>query len=281
MTKLFAPFVSPPWKYRLGRLLAAMLLPALIWLGLPGAPRAHASDPYGNYALVEHVDVQPAAAGEPERVAIYGVFALSYRPKEGPNKDRGIYSDPKDGYLYFKCPADKTDVCRMEWADLKRAIGSGKCAAFGDRYPTDPNPNGRLRAYSEAPSDPDTYPIGRGVQLVEKGGYDPSSNSICDSLKQYRLNATPPPGAPVDSAPPGQAFLPNANTTSTEAKATATAGGAVNPAIEANSDQSPPSQNGGGTPIPNSISVLALVGLVVLAGGTALVWMRGGQKRLR
>ncbi|MBK8538716.1 MAG: hypothetical protein IPL60_01755 [Ardenticatenia bacterium] len=81
----------------------------------------------------------------------------------------GIYTEPAEGYLYFACGPGDSATCRLEWQDLLKAVGSRRCAAFGDRYLTDPKPNGRLRPADEAPANPDRYPIGQGVLMVQQG----------------------------------------------------------------------------------------------------------------
>lgn len=90
------------------------------------AAGASASDPVGIYALIDSVVLEPKE-GKPERIQVWGVFVLS--------TNRGVqHSEPMRGYMYFTIVPGKEEVCRREWADLKRTAGSDAVVAFGSSY---------------------------------------------------------------------------------------------------------------------------------------------------
>jgi len=116
---------------------------------------ARASDPIGIYTLIDKVVLEPAS-GAPERIQIWGAFALS-------KGDRGDdYEPARRGYLYLTIDPAKPDVCRKEWADLKAVAGTGQAIGFGSRRGLQP----RIRPSAEKPQAADTYPIGWGLVKV-------------------------------------------------------------------------------------------------------------------
>ncbi len=178
--------------------LAAAVWAAAAWaLRLGG--RAEASDPAGIYALVQKVVLEPNG-DQPERLQVWGVFAFA--------KDRGFqYTEPAYGYLFYKLAAGKEEVCRTEWADLKKLAGTGVCLTFGSRY----EEKGRLRKDYEKPSLPEAYPLGWGLQRARRGGeYSPVK-----SLLQFPLPVSPIGGEGVK---PGKATLTVLNLQSEERK---------------------------------------------------------------
>lgn len=177
------------------RAAAAGLLGAVL-AGAASAGTAHASDPMGVYSLVEDVAVEPGGEGIPAAIRIYGIHALSYRPQSGSTRGRGIYTEPGEGYLYFRCGAADAEACALEWKDLQAAVGDERCAAYGHRYLTDPEPNGRLRGFDEAPEDPDTYPIGQGVVMVSQGDWE-----ICEALRKHAASRGAPSPEPSEAPP--------------------------------------------------------------------------------
>ena len=127
---------------------------AALALLLAVAPAARASDPVGIYAVVDRVVLEPSS-GPPERVQVWGAFALA----EG-SGDR--YAPPVRGYMYFSLARGKEDVCRREWADLKKVAGTRQCVALGARY----EPRGTVRRGGDPTKSPDVYPLGVGVTKV-------------------------------------------------------------------------------------------------------------------
>src|SRR6266496_3444898 len=75
------------------------------------------SDFIGIFARIDKVVFEPAS-GAPERIQIWGAFALA--GTEGGS----VYKPAERGYLYFSLKAGKEDVCRKEWADLKSIAGT-------------------------------------------------------------------------------------------------------------------------------------------------------------
>jgi hypothetical protein len=96
---------------------------------LAAALGARASDPVGIYALIEKV-IQEPKEGTPDRIQVWGVFVI------GSNGGRE-HSAPTRGSMFFTLAKGKEELCRREWADLKRVAGTGEVVAFGSsRAPT-------------------------------------------------------------------------------------------------------------------------------------------------
>lgn len=160
-----------------------LLLPCLSILALCGlASSARASDPVGIYAVVEKVVTEPAD-GTPQRVQVWGVFALA----EGRGGDD--YSEPAYGYLYYRAD-EKPDAARREWADLKSVAGTGQAVAFGSRY----KEKGRVRRATDKPEIPDAYPVAMGVTKVRRSDYGPVR-----ALLEVPVPVTPAPAAEVEA----------------------------------------------------------------------------------
>ena len=90
------------------------------------ASGARASDPVGVYAVLDRVEVEPST-GEPDRVRIWGVFALA-------DKTTREYMPPVRGMIYCKLPKEKAELARREWKDLQKLAGSKQCVGLGSRY---------------------------------------------------------------------------------------------------------------------------------------------------
>ena len=116
---------------------------------------ARASDRVGVYAVIDKVVLEPNADA-PERIQIFGVFALAERG------DPNNYQPPQRGYLYFTAPAGKESVARNEWADLKNLAGKHQVVAFGTRWEL----RATVRKADDKPSSPDTYQLSTGVVKV-------------------------------------------------------------------------------------------------------------------
>ncbi len=135
------------------------------------ATGALASDPTGVYARVDKVVLEPNDA-KPERVQIWGTFALA-KPRSGDD-----YNKPVKGYLYYSLVPGKEDMCRKEWADLKKVAGKDQCVAFGTRYAK----LGTVRKADQKPKDPDPYVLGRGV--VKVNASNPQAQALKDKVTQ-------------------------------------------------------------------------------------------------
>jgi hypothetical protein len=169
--------------YRIACVLA--LATALV---LGGAARA--SDPIGGYVIVDKVVLDPADA--PTTIQIWGSFALATQP------GGRAYGDPARGYMYFKIPTGKEDVCRKEWADLKKAAGTGQIIGFGSSYEF--KKLGTVRKAAEKPETPDNYPLGNGLVKF---------NDDTDIAPDRGLRSLPAPQTPADGdlVPPGEITL--------------------------------------------------------------------------
>jgi hypothetical protein len=112
------------------------------------------SDWTGVYARVDKVVFEPNA-GAPERIQIWGAFALATR------NSRNDYDTAERGYLYYSLKPGKEEVCRKEWVDLKAVAGTSEIVAFGGR-----GQPARLRKATDKPTDPDIYPVANGLTKI-------------------------------------------------------------------------------------------------------------------
>ena len=152
-------------------MLKRLILSALFAAVLAPAPSINAfSDWIGVYAVIDKVVVEPGT-GAPERIQIWGDFALAK------TSDRNTYEAPQRGYLYLKIVPGKEEVCRKEWADLKALAGTGQVIGFGARnnLVSNPETRPRVRKASDKPADPDPHMVGYGmVKMGDRpGNYEP------------------------------------------------------------------------------------------------------------
>jgi hypothetical protein len=145
------------------------------------ASGARASDPIGVYALIDRVVLEPSDAS-PDRIQIWGAFALAGKPGTGDS-----YDIPLRGYMYFALQAGLEKVSRIEWNDLKGLAGTGQCVGFGSRY----DEKGRIRSSLEEPTAPDPYVVNFGLVKAS-----------CDSdfAPLANLASLPVPIAPLDGS---------------------------------------------------------------------------------
>ena len=134
------------------RVITVTMLAAFFAFSWIAPATAAASDWVGIYARIDKVVFEPNAAA-PERIQIWGAFALASR------ENRGIYDTAKRGYLYYSIVPGKEDACRKEWADLKAVAGSDVIIGFASRG----MPFGRVRKSEDKPANPDTYTIASGL----------------------------------------------------------------------------------------------------------------------
>lgn len=154
---------------------------------------AEASDHNGIYALIENVVIRDAGTPN-ETVQVLGLFSLAKGQRE--------YQLPVHGYMFFKLIEGKEDVCRKEWADLKRVAGTKLPISFARRFERnrDPANLGRIRKLHEKPTKPDTYVLHYGVRKMRRGStYTPLRN-----LEYAVTPNSPAEGAGVD---PGKLTL--------------------------------------------------------------------------
>lgn len=144
------------------------------------APAARASDPTGIYAVVDKVMLSPSI-GPAESIQVWGVFALAQR------QSSDDYSPPTRGYMSFRLVKGKEDVCRKEWADLKKLAGTRQCVALGSRYER----KGTVRQGGDPTKAPDVYPLGFGLTKVP-----------ADNYMAKKLLAVKPPAANKDKVRP-------------------------------------------------------------------------------
>jgi len=158
-------------------------------LALAGTAEARPPvDPTGAYVVVDKVVLGPSE-GAPTRAQIWGTFVLA-RSRGG-----SVYGPPHYGYFYYTAVPGQEAVCRREWADFKKAAGTGEVIGFGHTYEL--KGLGGLRGHGEEPKSPDPYPVGHGLTKVTRGpDYPPIRN----------LLTAPAPLDPTDGClvPPGQ-----------------------------------------------------------------------------
>jgi hypothetical protein len=144
--------VRPTWPARVPAILLAALF---VMVGTS----VRASDPIGVFAKIDKVVLEPNDSA-PERVQLFGTFCLADR------KDRDSYLPPQKGYLYCKLPAEKPEVARKEWSDLKSVAGTGDIIGFGSRHATLP----KVRDAKDKPENPDGYSVGFGLVRSRQRG---------------------------------------------------------------------------------------------------------------
>lgn len=152
---------------------------------------ARASDPIGAYALIDKVVLEPNEQA-PTRIQVWGAFTFA---KES---DGDTYAEPVRGYLYFHTVKDKEDVCRKEWADMKKIAGTSAVIGMGSRFHR--AALGAVHCASEKAEKSDPYPLGMGLIRVRRGTeYTPIQ----------KLITLPAPVTPVDGGTidPGKVTL--------------------------------------------------------------------------
>jgi hypothetical protein len=168
---------------RISRALALAVVVAL-------AGAAQASDPLGGYMTVDKVILVPSEA--PTKIQIWGSFVFAT------NSKGRAFTEPVRGYLYYQASKGNETVSRKEWADLKKAAGTGQVIGFGYSY--ERKKLGAVRRADKKPETPDTYPLGNGLVKFP-----------ADSMhKPVRTLVTfPAPRNPADGdrVPPGKITL--------------------------------------------------------------------------
>jgi len=153
---------------------------AIVMLVLASLPMSlRASGQSGIYAVIEKVVFEPAT-GTPQRVQLWGAFALMER--SGESFTSYVYRKPTRGYMYFGIPKDSADAdnARREWNDLASVAGKKQAVAFGywDAYRNDSMPT--VRAVDVKPINPDAYLMDVGLTRLPAG----SPGGIVDQLMQ-------------------------------------------------------------------------------------------------
>jgi len=164
-----------------------ILAVAIVFWGF--ADRVSGSDHTGIYSVIE--DVKHTSAGTPgETVRVRGIFSLA--------TGRNEYKPPVYGYMLFGLKKGEEVLCRKEWADLKRVVGTGQVIAFSGRYRKGTREYaelGRVYKLNETPAKPDDhsteYSSNIGVQRVRRS---------MDYLPHRRVACFPTPSSPVDGA---------------------------------------------------------------------------------
>jgi hypothetical protein len=124
----------------------------------------------GIYGIVDKVVFEPEESS-PERIQVWGLFVVPVPISSG------LYKVPQRGVLYFSVPADRKEIARKEWVELKRLAGSGQILGFTEYWvpnPSDPqgNPHTSLVVHvhkNEPLGLPDSYPLGIGVLKIDDG----------------------------------------------------------------------------------------------------------------
>jgi hypothetical protein len=107
-------------------------------------------------------------------------------------RDKGDeYTRPARGFLYFTLPADKQEVARKEWNDLKKVAGTGQAVAFGARYTF----KGKVRNDQDITKYPVPYPIGYGLEKLPRDSYQSRK------LHNFPMPLSPTEGTAVEPGP--------------------------------------------------------------------------------
>jgi hypothetical protein len=135
-------------------------------------------------------------AEAPTRIQVWGAF--TFAKEAGGNS----YAEPVRGFLYYRVVEGKEDVCRKEWADMKKIAGTSEVIGMGSSF--DRAVLGSVRAGYEKAEKPDPYPLGMGLVRTRRGSeYTPIKNLIT-----LPAPATPADGATID---PGKVTLTTRN----------------------------------------------------------------------
>jgi hypothetical protein len=155
---------------------------AALIAALAGLASAHAlaSGEAGIYGIVERVVFEPDARA-PERVQVWGAFALIERTQtagprgtavQGQAFTNYLHQKPTRGYLYFRLPdvTTETENARREWSDLASVAGTQQAVAFGywSRFRGDKLM--RIRDGGSKPENPDPYYTDMGVAKLAASG---------------------------------------------------------------------------------------------------------------
>lgn len=128
---------------------ALLTLSVLSLCGLPWLARA--SNPTSTYVVPTKLEFFPDEA-KATSVVLHGGFFFY--------QTGGSYGTPACGYMYFQCPTGSETMCRMQWADIKNAIGMPQCMGFGQLNMTS---KATLRQEGVPLTSPDTWDLGIGV----------------------------------------------------------------------------------------------------------------------
>lgn len=169
------------------------MMKRMAWVGAAAVAlccgvQARASGPIAVYAVIEKVVLGPSAKA-PVHAQVWGTFMVAK------GSTGRAFRGPVYGFFYYAAPSGKEDVCRKEWADLKKMAGTGKVVGFGERGTL--ADVGRLRGHGEEAKEPDPYPLHFG--LIRLGGapnwspvkellnapapYDPTEGALVPSGK--------------------------------------------------------------------------------------------------
>jgi uncharacterized protein (TIGR03382 family) len=157
-----------PWS------LAILLAPAA----------AKASEPSSIYTAPAEVEILPDDATG-TRVVIGGSFFFLSTPADS------TYGEPRCGYMSFQCPAGLEVMCRMQWLDIRRAIGGAYCAGFGTLHVVS---SATLHPDRGTLVKPDLWDLGMGIA---QGAY---VDGKCGPARMLSCAAPPPDGGPADVA---------------------------------------------------------------------------------
>ena len=134
------------------------------------------SDRMGVYCIVDKVVLEPEGSAA-ERAQIHGTCAQA-------DMESWYFEAPAKGYYYYAAPKNQEAAAVAEWTDIKSTAGTGTAIGFGRRYHT----VGKMRAATEAPGKPDTYPIHFGVVKVT-GRAAPEVMEVIAKLKAKKAEA--------------------------------------------------------------------------------------------
>ncbi len=152
---------------------------------------AWASNPAANYAVPSKLDFFPDEA-KATSVVIHGSFFFY--------QNGGTYGAPSCGYMYFRCPVGSETMCRMQWTDIKNAVGMPQCVGFG---PQSMVSKATLRSEGTALANPDTWDLGIGISpgSFVGGQCGPAQALKCPLPPPPDMTTPPPPVADMTVVP--------------------------------------------------------------------------------
>lgn len=159
----------------------ALPLAVVLLFALVGS--VDASDRTAAYLLVDRVEYLPNAEA-PTEAKIHGLFCIA-TGERGRRNNR--LTGPTPGFVHVALVAEREELCRNEWKDLERLVGSSYVAAFGSRWDSKIP---KLHAPGAKNTKPDPHPIA-GVRKL-----DDSHRSAV-----WQLRRCPRPESPVQEVP--------------------------------------------------------------------------------
>jgi hypothetical protein len=161
--------------------------PVALLVALVACDQARASQPCGVYARIDKVEVGPTG-DKPTWVKIHGDFIVV----ELGNHLR----EPVRGFMFCSVVSGREDLCRLEWADLRKIAGTDKnYVAFGSAFSeVDHSLLRAIHKTERAENKPAPYPLNHGLTRLRTERPDDRADNPNPVVRlQTYLKANPLP----------------------------------------------------------------------------------------